>query len=122
MVVFGRATAETAVSQQDALPIHGIVVVVIMTNKYTFHIALFFHGCKQTGVQGGRTSFLSPNSINGRIFIGYCLVIFGQRNMEERQGKQRSSAIGLGESLAAATVPVNLVELDVIISIDAFDR
>lgn len=63
MIVFSRTTGETAVSQQNALPTHGVVVVVIMTDEHAFHIALFLHGSKQTGIQGRRTGFFLADAI-----------------------------------------------------------
>ena len=53
MIVLGVATAEAPVSQQDAVPHDGIVVVMVVTHEYAHHVAALIHGCEHARVESG---------------------------------------------------------------------
>lgn len=53
VVIFGVASCESAVGQQDVLPYHGIVVVVVVSHKASHDVALFFDGREKSAVQLG---------------------------------------------------------------------
>lgn len=85
VIVNRIASGITAVSQQDAFPVNGIVVIVVVTDKYSLNISHLFHGSKKPGVKLGSAGFFLTGSYQDRRFIGCRLVIFRQSDMEEGQ-------------------------------------
>ena len=93
-----------------------------MSYKNSHHVPAFKHCREQSAVDNRSARFFSTCPYQLRIFISCSLIIFWQRNMEKSQWRQCAAAISGFERLASFCIPVYLISLYPIITVQRLQR
>ena len=120
MVVLRVSARKTAVGKQHVVPHDRVIVVVIMAYEDAHHVAAFFHGCEHAGVEFGRTGCFHARADHDVVFRGRCLIVFGQRDVEEGQRGHGRAAVFGRELAALPAIPVYLFEREPRVAVYAF--
>ena len=84
IVVNGITATETAIHQEDVVPFHSIVIIVVMSTNNSFYITHFFHANKHTRIHRRRTRLFPEVTLQDAMVLkSKGIDELGKGNMEE---------------------------------------
>lgn len=113
IVIDGVAAAETPVDEEELLPKHDEIAVVVVTGDDSLDITHLAHRDIESRVEFRGSGLFAEVALHDAGSIPDGLGIFGERDMEEGKRRDRLAAAAGGEGPARRPVPLDLVRMDI---------
>ena len=107
-------TRNTSVGEADTLLQSYELVVVVVTDEHAHHVLTLGERSKHATIDVSRTHLALVASAPSA-FAVHQVLVFGQRDVEERQRRQRFAAVHRRVAFALVAVPGNLLEVNPVV-------